>query len=118
MTRLTTLLAMASAVSAVLSIPVDDSAVDARSCNKFARQEDTDDRCQLPPALDPSDDGLPSAREIYGSDEALEKQLKRFRRLIEVPSICYDDLGEPTEDERWEVFYDVHEVLNKTYPTV
>lgn len=74
--------------------------------------------CDLPPVLDPSSDGLPSASELFSSEEALERQVARHQAIVQVPSICFDDLGDFEEDERWAPFYDLHDVLAKTYPIV
>ncbi|KAJ5618069.1 hypothetical protein N7537_003183 [Penicillium hordei] len=74
--------------------------------------------CDLPPILDPANDGLPSAVSLFSSDEALERQVKRHQAIVKVPSVSYDDLGEIGEDERWLPFYKLFPVLQKLYPTV
>lgn len=74
--------------------------------------------CDLPHALDPSADGLPPAEDIFASDDALIKQVERLGTLVKVPSVSYDDAGEPGEDARWEVFYQLHDALVELYPTV
>lgn len=75
-------------------------------------------KCDLPPALDPSRDGLPSATDLFSSKKSLNRQVERHQALVRVPSICYDDLGPFDEDDRWLPFYDVHDVLEETYPIV
>lgn len=75
-------------------------------------------QCDLPSALDPSSDGLLSAKELFNSKEALEKQIERHSALVKVPSICYDDLGPFDTDPRWAPFYDFHDVLAQTFPLV
>ncbi|KAF4777684.1 peptidase family M20/M25/M40 [Colletotrichum scovillei] len=72
-------------------------------------------KCDLPPPVTPSD-GLPSARDLFTSKAAVQKQVERHAALVRVPSICYDDLGDFDKDERWNVFYELHDVLKKTYP--
>ncbi|KAJ4393546.1 hypothetical protein N0V93_002758 [Gnomoniopsis smithogilvyi] len=74
--------------------------------------------CDLPSALDPSSDGLLSAKELFTSKEALEKQIERHSALVKVPSICYDDLGPFDSDPRWAPFYDFHDVLAQTFPLI
>ncbi|KAH8891807.1 peptidase family M20/M25/M40 [Thozetella sp. PMI_491] len=74
--------------------------------------------CELPPVAAPPDDGFPSARELFGTKEALLKQVKRHTALVNVPSICYDDLGDFDEDPRWQPFYDFHDVLVEVFPTL
>ncbi|GKT40449.1 putative carboxypeptidase VC_A0337 [Colletotrichum spaethianum] len=75
----------------------------------------SDFKCDLPPAVTPSD-GLPSAKDLFTSPEAVRKQVERHAALVRVPSICYDDLGDFDTDKRWDVFYELHDVLKKTYP--
>lgn len=75
-------------------------------------------QCELPPVLDPSGDGLPTARQLFNNEKALLKQVERHGTLVKVPSISYDDNGEPGEDPRWEVFYELHATLAKLYPFV
>lgn len=74
-------------------------------------------KCDLPPPVTPSD-GLPSARDLFASKGAVQKQVERHAALVRVPSICYDDLGDFDKDERWNVFYELHDVLKKTYPVL
>lgn len=74
--------------------------------------------CDLPSALDPSSDGLLSAKGLFTSNEALQKQIERHSALVKVPSICYDDLGPFDTDPRWAPFYDFHDVLAQTFPLV
>ncbi|KAL3465903.1 hypothetical protein BJX64DRAFT_45678 [Aspergillus heterothallicus] len=75
-------------------------------------------RCDLPPVLDPARDGLPSAESLFTSHEALETQVKRHQALVQVPSVCWDDMGEIGEDERWNPFHQLIHVLRKHYPAV
>lgn len=75
-------------------------------------------QCDLPPAIDPTGDGLPSADELFSSEEALAKQIERHQAIVRVPSVSYDDNGEPGEDERWAPFWDLHEVLESLYPNM
>lgn len=74
--------------------------------------------CDLPPVLNPSGDGLPSAHDLFSSDAALAKQIERHQAIVRVPSVSYDDLGPPGEDERWEPFYDLHDTLVSVYPNM
>ncbi|KAK8078857.1 Peptidase family M20/M25/M40 [Apiospora phragmitis] len=83
---------------------------DASSSSKFT--------CDLPPVLDPSADGLPAARDLFGDGKALLKQVERHSYLVRIPSISYDDNGEPGKDPRWNVFYEVHAALAYLYPNV
>ncbi|KAI1172413.1 peptidase family M20/M25/M40 [Nemania sp. FL0916] len=75
-------------------------------------------KCELPASVDPSGDGLPAARDIFSGEAALNLQVKRHSTIVKVPSISYDDNGEPLEDPRWEVFYTLHDTLKSLYPNV
>ncbi|KAK1586107.1 peptidase family M20/M25/M40 [Colletotrichum navitas] len=81
----------------------------------FTADTTSDFKCDLPPVVSPSD-GLPSAKDLFSSPEAIRKQVERHAAIVRVPSICYDDLGDFDTDKRWDVFYDLHDVLKKTYP--
>lgn len=74
--------------------------------------------CDLPPVLDPSADGLPAARDLFGENEAFLKQVDRHSTLVKIPSVSYDDNGEPGKDPRWNVFYELHASLAYLYPNV
>ena len=75
-------------------------------------------RCDLPPAVDPSKDGLPSANTLFSSRQALLKQVERHTAIVQVPSVSYDDLGDVWEDDRWLVFLKLHGVLEQHFPNV
>ncbi|PTB39326.1 hypothetical protein M441DRAFT_196559 [Trichoderma asperellum CBS 433.97] len=75
-------------------------------------------QCNLPPILDPTGDGLPSADELFASKSARDQQVKRLQAIVQVPSISYDDNGPVGEDKRWAPFFDLHKVLEKTFPNV
>jgi Gly-Xaa carboxypeptidase len=72
--------------------------------------------CRLPPAIDPSRDGLPHSYELWGDKTALSQQVKRLQAIIRVPSVCFDDLGPIGEDERWKPFDELHRVIEGLYP--
>ncbi|KAJ5336099.1 uncharacterized protein N7506_004121, partial [Penicillium brevicompactum] len=74
--------------------------------------------CDLPPALDPAGDGLLSAKNLFSSDEAIERQVKRHQAIVRVPSVSYDDLGEIGEDPRWNTFYELLPTIEASYPTL
>lgn len=75
-------------------------------------------QCDLPKVLNPSGDGLPSAELLFDNEKAFLKQVERHGTLVKVPSVSYDDNGEPGEDPRWDVFYTLHDTLAQLYPTV
>ncbi|KAK5988540.1 putative carboxypeptidase C24C9.08 [Cladobotryum mycophilum] len=114
MMKLSALLAGAATVSAFISAPIE--AYGQRPLRSVAPASRFS--CDLPPVLDPVADGLPSALELFSSEEALERQVKRHQAIVRVPSVSYDDLGAFDEDPRWKPFYELHDVLKKTYPAV
>ena len=75
-------------------------------------------KCDKPPVLDPASDGLPSATDLFLGKDALLKQVERHQAIVQVPSICFDDLGDFDTDERWKPFYDLHDAFEKTYPVM
>ncbi|KAK6066738.1 vacuolar carboxypeptidase [Seiridium cupressi] len=80
--------------------------------------EPQDFQCELPQVLDPAKDGLPASRDLFDNEKALLKQVERHGTLVKVPSISYDDNGEPGEDPRWNVFFELHATLAKLYPFI
>jgi Gly-Xaa carboxypeptidase len=80
--------------------------------------ENTRFKCELPPLLDPSSDGLHAAQDIFSGEEALKLQVERHSAIVKVPTISYDDNGEPLKDPRWEVFYTLHKTFEFVYPNV
>lgn len=111
------LLAGVAGVSAFVSAPIDSRA--GQQPLGFGEGVLTSKpSCDLPPVLDPSGDGLPSADDLFSSDEALAKQVERHQAIVRVPSICFDDLGDFDKDDRWAPFYDLHDTLAETYPNV
>ncbi|KAI9172752.1 LOW QUALITY PROTEIN: carboxypeptidase [Paramyrothecium foliicola] len=81
-------------------------------------QDGSSFRCDVPPALDPVRDGLPSNKNRFTGNDALAKQVHRHQAIVQVPTVCYDDLGDLHSDERWQPFHQLQEVLNATYPLV
>lgn len=96
----------------------------ARSLLQNEAQQVLDDvsssefKCDVPAALDPSEDGLPAAGDIFSDHEALLLQVKRHGTIVKVPSISFDDNGEPGEDSRWNIFYDLHRAFAALYPNL
>ncbi|KAJ4138320.1 hypothetical protein NW768_002143 [Fusarium equiseti] len=74
--------------------------------------------CDLPPVLTPQNDNLPSANALFDTKDAFNTQVKRHQAIVRVPSVCYDDLDDVDKDPRWAPFYDLHDVLAKTYPAI
>ncbi len=100
----------AGLLAAVLSLDIQQKAI--------ADNLGPDFKCDLPPAVSPDGDGLPSADELFSGKAAFAKQVERHSAIVKVPSVSYDDLGEVFEDERWLVFLEFHKVLETVFPTV
>ncbi|KAI0429403.1 peptidase family M20/M25/M40 [Xylaria sp. FL1042] len=109
---------LALAASVLPSYAIALTGLDTNVHSSFEEPGNTRFKCELPPSIDPSSDGLPEARDIFFGDEALKLQVKRHSTIVSVPSISYDDNGEPLEDPRWEVFYTLHDTLESLYPNV
>ncbi|KAJ4154106.1 hypothetical protein LMH87_010569 [Akanthomyces muscarius] len=94
------------------------SALVAQTPARSVGAVDIASECRLPPAIDPSKDGLPHSSKLWSGKAALKKQVERHQAIVRVPSICFDDLGEIGKDKRWEPFKELHKVIEKTYPTI
>ncbi|KAI1342615.1 peptidase family M20/M25/M40 [Xylariaceae sp. FL0016] len=104
--------------SAFLASTTARSIVRNEAQEVFSGSKTANFECDLPSPLDPSSDGLPAAREIFAGEKAMELQVQRHQAIVKIPSISYDDNGEPGEDLRWEVFYTLHQELAYLYPNV
>ena len=47
---------------------------------------------------------------------AIELQVERLSEAVRVATVSYDDNGNVGEDERWNVFFHFHDVLNNLFP--
>lgn len=47
---------------------------------------------------------------------AIELQVERLSEAVRVATVSYDDNGNVGEDERWNVFFYFHDVLNNLFP--
>ncbi|KAJ4252889.1 hypothetical protein NW762_010795 [Fusarium torreyae] len=75
-------------------------------------------RCYQPRPIDPSGDGLRSSKDLFSGSKMLDLMVDRHKALVQIPSICYDDLGGVDDDDRWEPFSKIPGVLEEKYPTV
>ncbi|RYP43788.1 hypothetical protein DL768_009684 [Monosporascus sp. mg162] len=89
------------------------------SLQKLLGEGDRDKfKCDLPSVVTPKDAGLPRVPGGLSSEDALLKQVERHAAIVRIPTISYDDNGEPGEDPRWDVFYELHRTLAYLYPHV
>ncbi|KAL7906590.1 carboxypeptidase S [Trichoderma velutinum] len=84
----------------------------------FPKAESSRFKCNLAQPLDPSQDGLYSSHDLFSNQEALETLIERHQPLVQVDSICYDDLGDFDTDERWKPFDEIPKVLKENYPLI
>ena len=74
--------------------------------------------CQLSRPMDPSHDGLPSSWDLFSDKDMIDTLVKRHQSLVRIPSVCYDDMGDVDDDERWGAFNEIPEHIKNTYPNV
>lgn len=74
--------------------------------------------CEISRPMDPSHDGLPSSRDLFSGKDMIDTLVGRHQSLVRIPSVCYDDMGDVGEDERWDAFNEIPEHIKKTYPNV
>ncbi|KAL6689834.1 carboxypeptidase S [Trichoderma pleuroticola] len=89
-----------------------------RNAATFPKVEQSRFRCNLAEPIDPSQDGLLSSHDLFSSQEALKTLVKRHQPLVEVDSICYDDLGDFDTDDRWKSFDEIPKRLKENYPLI
>lgn len=115
------------ALAAVLSTPFDGPLQHVIGSRPAVHSDDdivragaasSDFSCDLPPPAAPDADGLPSARDLFDSPEALALQVKRHSALVSVPTVSYDVMDEVGKDPRWEIFYEFEATLKKQFPNV
>ncbi|EEU43414.1 uncharacterized protein NECHADRAFT_94988 [Fusarium vanettenii 77-13-4] len=68
--------------------------------------------------MDPSHDGLPSSWDLFSGKDIIDTLVKRHQSLVRIPSVCYDDMGDVDDDERWGAFNEIPEHIKNTYPNV
>ncbi|KAI0820830.1 carboxypeptidase S [Trametes gibbosa] len=56
--------------------------------------------------------------EVFADEAYKLKAYEAFGGAIRIPTVSYDDMGPVGEDERWNVFGELHDYLQKTFPRV
>ncbi|KAM0421413.1 hypothetical protein ACHAPT_010767 [Fusarium lateritium] len=74
--------------------------------------------CDQSRPIDPSGDGLLSPDDLFSGKRAVFDMVKRHQPLVQIESVCYDDLGDFDQDERWKPFGEVFGLLKELYPNV
>ncbi|KAL7280786.1 hypothetical protein ACG7TL_005730 [Trametes sanguinea] len=99
--------------------PQRTTGTDARALGPLPPSEHSD-VCPQPKALRPAKHAaLEEALERVYADETY--RLEAYKALggaVQIPTESYDDLGPVGEDSRWDIFADLHEYLEGTYPRV
>ncbi|KAL2140428.1 hypothetical protein VTI28DRAFT_3811 [Corynascus sepedonium] len=84
-----------------------------------AREEVFKSGCSQPEPLLPSKDSeLEKAYEYISSSAFRNATIKRLSEAVQVKTESFDDLGVIGEDPRWDVFYNFHAFLEKTFPRI
>ncbi|VUC34811.1 unnamed protein product [Clonostachys rosea] len=88
----------------------------ASSLSRDDFKQDLSRACELTEPIWPKYDGFPTAEHLFDNRWAFKKQLMRHGAIVQVDSVCYDDLGDIGKDERWHSFDELHNRLRKLYP--
>ncbi|EPY53336.1 vacuolar carboxypeptidase [Schizosaccharomyces cryophilus OY26] len=59
-----------------------------------------------------------SCSNFINSPEYWNESLARFQKVLRVPTVSYDDLGDVGEDDRWNIFGDLHDVFREIFPNI
>lgn len=82
------------------------------------KQQSSNPRCDLSPPVDPSRDGLVASHQVFSWEKSIATMIDRLQSVVRLPTVCYNDMGDFDEDERWEPFIKFADVLNNSYPNM
>ncbi|CAF3566390.1 hypothetical protein FGSG_03967 [Fusarium graminearum PH-1] len=82
------------------------------------KQQSSNPRCDLSPPVDPSRDGLVASHQVFSWEKSIATMIDRLQSVVRLPTVCYNDMGDFDEDERWEPFIKFADVLNNSYPNI
>ncbi|KZV72465.1 carboxypeptidase S [Peniophora sp. CONT] len=76
--------------------------------------------CPQVPALAPSKHSalVDELDDVYADGEYRLWAYENLGAAVRVPTITYDDIGPPGEDDRWETRLQLHDVLKKRFPLI
>ncbi|KAG2125028.1 hypothetical protein DEU56DRAFT_825962 [Suillus clintonianus] len=79
-----------------------------------------DEMCPQVSAIIPSSHAslIDTLDEEYGTEKFKLKAYESLGGAVRIPTVCYDDLGTPEEDPRWEIFNDFHTYIEQRFPKV
>lgn len=66
----------------------------------------------------PLDLNLGELESIYASERFRNASIDRLSRIVQIPSISYDDMGTVEDDKRFKIFYEIEKYLQGTFPLV
>ncbi|KAI0675970.1 carboxypeptidase S [Trametes maxima] len=80
--------------------------------------QDANAICPQTPPIAPEKNAafLDTLEALFDTEDFKLDAYESLGGAIRVPTIAYDDLAPPGEDERWEVFEDLHEYLEQRFP--
>ncbi|WBW70926.1 vacuolar carboxypeptidase [Schizosaccharomyces osmophilus] len=90
----------------------------------FKENENVTSLCYQPSALVSStNEPFLETQDVSCSDfintaQFHNESLERYQKVLRVPTISYDNLGHVGEDERWNIFGDLHDVFRDIYPNI
>ena len=85
------------------------------------RDVDQENRPDIVSACDqvpPLDLNLGDLESIYASESFKNASIDRLSRIVQIPSVSYDDMGSVEDDKRFKIFYEVEKYLEGTFPLV
>jgi len=75
--------------------------------------------CVQPDAIFPSkNEKLDKLQDVISGETFRNASIARLSGAVKVKSMSFDDLGPIGQDPRWDVFYDFHAYLEKTFPLI
>jgi Gly-Xaa carboxypeptidase len=78
--------------------------------------------CPQYPALEPPSDKRAKfekkINDAINSEAFFNKSVARMQGALWIPTESFDDMGKVGEDERWEIFGELHAYFEKTFPLV
>ncbi|KAK4173360.1 putative carboxypeptidase [Triangularia setosa] len=85
----------------------------------FLREPDFKGQCAQPEPLFPGqNEELDRLVDIIEGDAFRNASVDRLSGAVQVKTESFDDLGEVGQDPRWEVFFNFHKYLEKTFPLI
>ncbi|CAB11265.1 Vacuolar carboxypeptidase [Schizosaccharomyces pombe] len=82
----------------------------------------TSAKCYIPPVLTPAKEPKlgddVSGIDYIRSPEFFNDSLVRFQELLRIPTVCYDDMGDVGDDDRFDIFAVFQDKVRELYPNI